>query len=200
MGKKLGLARADVIAAAVTVTNKGGIENLNLRDVAEQLGVRSPSLYHHVDGLKGLRREVALFAAKQLSDALSQAIDSDDDQQSLYALARAYRNFAKKQPGLLGATFPAPRPGEDDELYNAMASVVSIFLEILAKHGIDGDRAIHAIRNLRSYLHGFVDLETRGGFGMPQNIEESFNSGLAIMIDGIMKLAPNKAAASLKKK
>jgi len=187
MGKKLGLAHSDVIAAAAKFADKEGIERLNLRDVAEQLGVRSPSLYHHVDGLTGLRRDLALYAAVQLRDFLLASIQSQDSQHALFELARAYRDFAERHPGMLAATFPAPRPGQDDELYDALAGVVNVFVEILAKVGIEGDNAIHAIRNLRSFLHGFVDLELRGGFGMPQNLEQSFELGLSIMIDGTLR-------------
>jgi len=186
MAKKVGLDHRDIITAAVEVADEIGIESLNLRDVAARLGVRSPSLYHYVNGLQALRREVALYAANQLRDYLSDAIQDYKSREALLALANAYRDFAKKYPGRLGAMFPAPQPGEDDELYAALAGVVKIFLEILATDGIHGDTAIHAIRNLRSYLHGFVDLELRGGFGMPQNIEESFQSGLAIIIDGLL--------------
>lgn len=186
MAKKVGLEHSDIIATAVEVADENGIESLNLRDVAARLGVRSPSLYHHVNGLKALRREVALYVANQLRDYLFDAIQSHKSRAALFALANAYREFAKKHPGSLAAMFPAPQPGEDDELYAALASVVTIFLDILAEDDIQGDTAIHAIRNLRSYLHGFVDLELRGGFGMPQNIEESFQNGLDIIINGLL--------------
>jgi len=186
MARKIGLEHADVIAAAVAVADEKGIESLNLRDVAHRLGVRPPSLYHHVAGLKGLRREVALYAAKTLRNYLADAIRSHDGRDAIFAMARAYRDFAKMHRGLLGATLPAPRPGEDDELYDALASVVKIFLDILTGVGVEGDAAIHTIRTLRSYLHGFVDLESRGGFGMPQSLEDSFENGLKTIIEGLV--------------
>ena len=33
---------------------------------------------------------------------------------------------------------------------------------------------MHVIRGLRSALHGFVDLEITGGFGLPEDVEASF--------------------------
>lgn len=186
MAKKVGLTHGDVIEAAVAIVEEQGIENLNLRDVAEKLAVRSPSLYHYVDGLKGLRREIALFAAKELQNYLSNAARDNESRDALFAMARAYREYAKRHPGLLSATFPAPGPGEDNELYEALVSVVNLFREILVTVGVEGDAAIHAIRVLRSYLHGFVDLESRGGFGMPQSLEASFDTGLSVLIEGLL--------------
>ena len=39
----------------------------------------------------------------------------------------------------------------------------------------NGDDAIDAIRALRAALHGFVTLETSGGFGLPADIDRSFD-------------------------
>ena len=46
---------------------------------------------------------------------------------------------------------------------------------VLAGYELTDDDAIDAIRFLRAALHGFVSLETGGGYGMPRDIERSFN-------------------------
>jgi hypothetical protein len=40
--------------------------------------------------------------------------------------------------------------------------------------GLRGDDAIHAVRAFRSMVHGFATLEVAGGFGLPQDCDESF--------------------------
>jgi hypothetical protein len=40
--------------------------------------------------------------------------------------------------------------------------------------GLQGEDAIHAVRAFRSMVHGFATLEVAGGFGMPQDCDESF--------------------------
>jgi hypothetical protein len=47
-------------------------------------------------------------------------------------------------------------------------------LLLTASSGLQGDEALHAIRGLRAILHGFVSLETAGGFKMALDQEESF--------------------------
>ena len=39
---------------------------------------------------------------------------------------------------------------------------------------VPDDLSIHAIRMVRAGLHGFADLEARGGFQMPHSVDESF--------------------------
>ena len=44
------ITRADVVDAAIRVLERGGIEALGTKRVAAELGIRTPSLYHHVRG------------------------------------------------------------------------------------------------------------------------------------------------------
>ena len=48
-----------------------------------------------------------------------------------------------------------------------------------------GDEAIHALRALRSVVHGFATLEAAGGFGIPLNLDESFRRLVELLIRGM---------------
>lgn len=175
----------DVVQAAAAIADAEGLNALSLAAVAERLGMRAPSLHHHVGSLDGLRRQLALHGAQQLDLALGDAVRGLSGEPALLACARAYRAFARKHRGLLAALLPAPKPGEDEELYRALARPLAHLTLPLAELGITGDDAIHAIRMLRSYLHGFVDLELQAGFGMPQRLQLSFERGLGILLLGL---------------
>lgn len=185
MARKLGFSMSDVLAAAAAIADADGLAALSLAAVAERLGMRAPSLHHHVGSLDGLRRQLAMFGAIQLAAALDDAVDGLRGTDAIAAAARAYRAFARKHRGQMAAMLPAPKPGEDDELYQTLGRPVMVLTARLADLGIEGDDAIHAIRMLRSYLHGFVDLELRGGFGMPQKLQVSFERGLASVLAGL---------------
>ena len=53
MGRKVGLNREQVVEAAAAIADRDGLGSLSLATLASKLGVRSPSLYSHVDGLAG---------------------------------------------------------------------------------------------------------------------------------------------------
>lgn len=182
MGRKAGVSLADVTQAAATIADRDGLAAATLTAVAQQLGIRTPSLYNHVDGLSGLRRLLALRAATVLTDAFTAAADGRDGPARLRAMAAAYRTFALQHPGLYASLLPAPRPGEDDELYRAMAAPALMVADTLTEAGIDPDTALHLTRALRSLLHGFVHLESHGGFGMPVDIDASFDAAIAMAI------------------
>ena len=62
MPPKAGLDHATVVQAAATLADTAGIGQLTLANLAERLGVRTPSLYNHVAGLPGLRRDLAVLS------------------------------------------------------------------------------------------------------------------------------------------
>ena len=50
------------------------------------------------------------------------------------------------------------------------------------------DRTIDAVRILRSAVHGFVQLEAAGGFGLPDDVDASFERLLAVLWAGFATL------------
>ncbi len=169
-----GLNRATVVETAAVLADTRGVERLTLASVAERLGVSSPSLYNHVSGLDGLRREVALFGLANLSARLARATMGKVRGDAVLALTDAYRSFARERPGLYALIVLRPPEQADDELWRAGQESVALALAALAGFGLSADEAMHATRALRALVHGFVALETSGGFGVPLDLDESF--------------------------
>ena len=63
-----------VIREAAHIANKIDIENLSLKTLAAQLGVKSSSLYNHVDGLDDLKQQIMLYGWKEMEDRIIQAV------------------------------------------------------------------------------------------------------------------------------
>ena len=66
-----------------------------------------------------------------------------------------------------------------------MAAPARLLFKQFDQLGFSEKEAVHLIRGLRAILHGFVDLERQAGFGMPQDLNESFNVALDLMLDRI---------------
>ena len=169
---RAGLTPEIVGAEAARVADEVGYDRLTLAAIAERFGVAVPSLYKHVDGLEGVQRKLAVLAVGELGDRLAAAIDAAPDD-ALHALAGAYRDYARSHPGCYAATLRAPNP-DDEEHTVASDRVLATVLEVLSRYGLSGPDAIDATRALRAAMHGFVALESVGGFGIPQDVDRSF--------------------------
>jgi AcrR family transcriptional regulator len=181
---RAGLSTAAVVAAAADLADGDGLHALTLARVAASVGVRTPSLYNHVAGLDDVHRGVALVALRELGAALRDAAVGRAGDDALTAMAHAYRAYARAHPGRYAATQRAPA-ADDEELRAAGAGAVDVLLAILRGYGLEGDDAIHAARGVRSALHGFVALETGGGFGIPVDLDESFDRMVAALARGM---------------
>ena len=171
---RAGLSPARVVAEAAAVADEVGLDGLTLAAVAERLGVRLPSLYKHVDGVDAIRRELALLGLEELASALGRAAMGRTQRTALVDIAHAYRTFATERPGLYTATLRAP--SADDEELTARAQVVlDVAFALTRSYGLEGEDAIHAIRILRSALHGFVTQQAAGAFGLPESVDATFS-------------------------
>jgi hypothetical protein len=56
---RAGLSSQDVVAAAAELADEASCTELSMGLVAQRLGIRTPSLYKHVDDLADLQHRVA---------------------------------------------------------------------------------------------------------------------------------------------
>ena len=74
MAARRGVTRDRVVHAALEVLDEvGDIDGVRPSMVAARLGIRSQSLYAHVDGVNGLRRLLALQSLADLADTVTGA-------------------------------------------------------------------------------------------------------------------------------
>lgn len=190
MSPRAGLDRGQVVRAATELVNAEGSEALTLSRLAEILHVRTPSLYNHIDNLADLQRELALLSVQQLGERMTAAVIGKSGAEALLALAEAYRGYIKASPGLYMTGLQVKRTahGQDPALLAAEDRVVRVVMAVIAVYHLDGPDALHAIRGLRSVVHGFATLEVVGGFGLPLDCDESFRRLMTLFI-GSLQLA-----------
>jgi AcrR family transcriptional regulator len=181
---RAGLNQAAVIHAAATIADTNGVGAVSLAKIADQFGVRSPSLYKHVEGLPGVMRGLALLGTKGAQRRISTATIGLSGDDALVAMAAALWQFARDHPGLYAASTSAP-DRHDKELVDANTELLETVLAGLRAYRLEGEDAFHAVRGLRAIVHGFVALEASGGFGMPIDVRESFMRLVALFVRGL---------------
>ncbi|HET9912054.1 MAG TPA: WHG domain-containing protein [Anaerolineales bacterium] len=192
MGRKkhIRLDKRAVLQAAVDLINAEGIASLTLSRLAEELGIRSPSLYNHVDGLPGLQRELAVINARLIADRLSEAAIGKSGAELFMSVAQAFRNYVKEYPGLYMSSLRASgtQSAPDENLVREEERSLKVGLAVMASLGLQDEDAIHALRAFRSMVHGFATLEVAGGFGLPQDCDESFRRFVEALTTGLKRM------------
>jgi AcrR family transcriptional regulator len=174
-----------IVAEAAKLADSEGLEAVTLKRLADSLGVRPPSLYAHVAGIDDVLRRVGRQGLIELATALSRAVEGRSGLDALQALAAAYREFAQQHPGMYAAAQRSRELAQDQDAEAAGEAVVRVALAALRGYGLDGDDLIHAVRLIRVALHGFISLESAGGFAMAQSIDETFEQLVALLDLGL---------------
>jgi AcrR family transcriptional regulator len=151
-----------------------GLPQLSMGLLAQRLGVKTPSLYNHVDNLADLVHRIAVLAAAELGDVLRDATQGRAGPDALTAAAQAMRTYVKQHPGRYAAGNAIRPAGPDDPLTTAITRLLGSLSAVLRGYRLDPSQEIHALRAVRSMLHGFATLEAEGGFRFDTDIDDSF--------------------------
>lgn len=192
---RAGLNLAAVISAAAAIADEVGLPGLTMGLLAERLGVRTPSLYKHVESLEAVQRGIGLQATRDIGAVLARAAVGRSGPDAVRAIADAYRQWVLDHPGCYAATVHAPGP-EDEEYLAVADEAVQILFDAVAGFKLTGERAIDAVRALRTIIHGFVGLETGGAFQMQRDPTDSYRFLVDTLITGLQAETPDAPATA----
>ncbi|BDP42113.1 TetR family transcriptional regulator [Deinococcus aetherius] len=175
-----------IFQAALDLLEGGGDGALNMRALAERLSVRPSSLYRHYPDRAALVAALEDHAALALHGALREASRDLPPGEALGAAAHAYLDYARAHPHLYGLMLapraPAPAgPGPGKDLWNHVLHLVG------AVTGQPDDTG--AAVAYWAFLHGYVQLERSGGFGL-SGPRGGFERGLDALIRGLSPVLP----------
>ncbi|MGV9665392.1 WHG domain-containing protein [Nocardia niigatensis] len=154
-----------IAAAARALLDAQGPEALTMRNVAEALGIKAPSLYKHVPDKTALETLVVAQGFAEVAEALEKAAP-----QGLPGVAEAYRDYARTHPHVyrLMNYRPLRRDLLPPDLEERAARPLT------AAVGGDPARA----RALWAFAHGMVSLEIDGRFPDHADLTAAWRSGL----------------------
>lgn len=102
---RVGSLRGKALDTAMRLVEQRGVERLNLRDLAAELGTGPASLYYHFKNKDALLAELAAEGFRQLNRAFLAAQAAPGDRPALYACCSAYLLFMRGRPALYQLMF-----------------------------------------------------------------------------------------------
>lgn len=173
--------RAQILAAAMTLVEKEGVENLAIRSVASLLGLAPNALYRYFSSLADLELAVGEEARLQVLEAMQHEVAGlQSPAETIWALCRAYLRFAHERPRVFA--FYLKTPENHTTRTPQCESNTAFFLEHVTR--IYGEkRAWDASHALWALLHGMAVLGEADVL-TPEQLDSGFRFGLQMWIDG----------------
>jgi AcrR family transcriptional regulator len=156
-----------IIDAAERIVVKNGHEALNMRLVAEQIGVTPTTLYYYYRSKEHILRELKLRAARMLNADIRGVDRSNGPAAALLALGEAYITFAEEHPHLYKLLVevklgPAVTTDADYETLCFSYYAARQMLEIMVKSGKHKFDPARLAMVGWVLLHGFSSLLVAG--------------------------------------
>jgi AcrR family transcriptional regulator len=140
------LSQQRIVEAAVRVADVGGLRQVSMRNVADELGVEAMSLYHHVANKEALVDALADWAFTQIAPPGV----SEPWREGMTRRAASARRALAAHPWALGLLESRRLPGE------ALLAHHDAVLGCLLANGFSMPMAAHAFSALDAYVYGFV--------------------------------------------
>lgn len=180
-----GLSKEKVVEAAAALIEQSGTAEFSMRALADSLQVKTASLYNHVESMGALMVGVCAYALQMQRDQEMEAIAGKHDQEAIFALANAYRTFAKDHRELYRLIINTAASG-GEQLGGISQCIVEPFMTVLAHTALSNEEKYHWQRVLRGIIHGFVSQEDAGFFShLPADVDESFRTAIQCYLDGL---------------
>ena len=148
------LRRGDVVGAAAELVDREGWDALTLARLARELGRHASSMYAHVAGLDGLRKEISLLAADELAERVWSATIGKVGPEALTAIAHVYREYADAHPGRTASLSAISE--HDPDFAPRMARVHEPIAATFRSFGLDEADADSAHRIFGAMINGLV--------------------------------------------
>ncbi|ABX06830.1 MAG TPA: TetR/AcrR family transcriptional regulator [Herpetosiphon sp.] len=178
-----------IIRTAQRLIERDGVEQLALASLANELGIKAPSLYRYVANKNALLKGVVTVTIQQLFAAYDQvlATSPNDAQSQLVAISHGHRQFAHAQPKnyALALTAASPEQRADPALLVEMVLPIQAIMAQISGQ----EHSLAALRGLLGLIHGFVLLELNQQLQRGGDLSSAFDLAVRSYLAGLTTLA-----------
>lgn len=185
MGRRndVALTRSVIAKRALAILDAEGPEALTVRSLATALGVKSSSLYHHVDSKNAILDAIGDLIGSEID--LSPLL-LDDWREAIRAFARTYRRAYLSHPAAFALI--APRPMESSGALGGYDAVV----KRITDEGYAPANALELVAAIDYLVLGSVFLPFIEGFPSPAALDPTLYPSLAAAVSSVGSTTVNQ--------
>ena len=174
-GRRAGLTRGQILAAALAIIDQGGVESLSMRRLGQALDRNPMAIYRHAADKDALLDGVV----EQVVAEIAVPRDPDGDWETgLRAIANAFRRVALAHPNVVPLLAIRPLAGPLALQPTGLLRLLEDLLDLFMTAGFDRHGALHAARLFTGFLYGHILNELQEFVVDPEENEVLLRLGL----------------------
>ena len=157
----IGISKYNLVDAAVRIVELRGVEALNLKRIAEEVGIRPGAIYKYFPNLDAIQDALTARALASLIEVHKDVARDRFGREALEAYALAERAYAQAHPTLYAVALRAPRTA-NAELRLLRNTYMGVAITMLRGYEIPTELVSEVANCLCAALQGFIAAETAG--------------------------------------
>ena len=177
------VTKAEVIKTASDMADRNGLHNVSLKAIAENLGIRTPSLYNHIGSLDELLREIAHSGMRTMNEKMIRAAIGKTGDSALKLVAVEYLNYMIEHPGVYEIIQWASWNGTEETaiIFN---DYLSLLKTLICSCGFNPDKTTEILSMVTGMLHGYTTLQLRYAFSNPDKVRKELSEAIDTLLLG----------------
>lgn len=173
-----------VILAVSEIADTEGLSGVSLKAVAEKLGIRTPSLYNHIDSLDDLLRETAHKGMNTMNEKMMHAVIGASGDTAIKALSIAYFNYVIAHPGIYEIIQWA-HWHSSSETEAIFGNYKALLMKLISSCNMNKDENDEILSLLISVLHGYSSMELGKALTDPEGAIKGLINSVDIVLVGL---------------
>lgn len=173
-----------VVQTASDIADKNGLNNLSLKVVAEQLKIRTPSLYNHIASLDDLLREIAHKGMRTMNEQMTQMAIGTFGDDAIKSVCTVYFRFMIAHPGVY-ETIQWATWHENDETSKIFGDYQALLTTLILSCGLKTQKTDEILNLLTGVLHGYTTLQLRFAISNPEQAQIDLCNAIDTVLLGI---------------
>ena len=165
MGKKK-ISNDEILQVALQLIDENGIDNLQMKDIAARLKIKSASLYKHFENYDDVVINLYILCLTDFRKYIEDRIEGSESEEGIRKMSYAFLDYLEKYSNryevvLKSKHFMHPLVREEDN------KLIGNLLHFLDSYCRNREDIINASRIYRSMIAGFAFYESKGLFSLP---------------------------------
>lgn len=161
MPPKVRFQRDDIVDAAFELTRKKGIDAINARSVASEIGCSTQPIFRVFENMEQLKNAVLERSVQLFEEYLEKRRSSTES--AYKSVGMAYLLFAMQEPHLFHFMFLNKRSNNYEFKFTPESSVVS---ELMCKTGFDESESQKIHQHMQLFVNGLATMLSIGQLSM----------------------------------
>ena len=156
MPPKIQFSKADILHAAFSLTKSRGLDALNARSIARELGCSTQPIFRAFHSMEEIRGEMVRMAMDAYANYISRSVTLSP--LPYLGTGLAYILFAQEEPQLFRILFMCDRSAQGDQTQHPDRTIDFVLELVMKGTGLDRAKAEEFHRHLWIYTHGLASM------------------------------------------